>query len=120
VADVDPADLPDERAALAALEAAPFVVSLELRTSAVTDRADVVLPVAAVPEKAGTFLNWECRPGTFEVALDVPGVESDLVVLGRIADEMDVHLGLPDATAARRELGTLPGLHRSPLSPPHH
>src|SRR5262249_50191704 len=78
-------------------------------TSAVTDRADVVLPVAAVPEKAGTFLNWEGRPGTFEVALDVPGVESDLVVLGRIADEMDVDLGLPDAAAARRELGTLAG-----------
>src|SRR5262249_10322762 len=62
-----------------------------------------------VPEKAGTFLNGECRRGTFEVALDAPGVESDLVVLGRIADEMDVHLGLPDATAARRELGTLAG-----------
>ena len=35
---------------------------------------------------------------------EVPGVESDLQVLGRIADEMDVHLGLPDAAAARREL----------------
>ena len=37
----------------------PFVVSLELRVSAVTDRADVVLPVAAVAEKPGTFVNWE-------------------------------------------------------------
>jgi NADH-quinone oxidoreductase subunit G len=109
VAGVDPADLPDPPTALAAIEAAPFVVSLELRVSAVTDRADVVLPVAAVPEKAGTFLNWEGRPGSFEAALDVPGVESDLEVLGEIADEMDVHLGLPDAAAARRELGTLTG-----------
>jgi NADH-quinone oxidoreductase subunit G len=109
VAGVDPGDLPDPQFALGALEATPFVVSLELRVSAVTDRADVVLPVAAVPEKAGTFVNWEGRPGSFGAALDVPGVESDLQVLGRIADEMDVHLGLPDAAAARRELGTLTG-----------
>ncbi len=63
VAGVDPADLPDPAAALAALAAASFVVSLELRVSAVTDRADVVFPVAAVAEKAGTFVNWEGRPG---------------------------------------------------------
>ena len=65
VAGVDPADLPDPAAALGALDAAPFVVSLELRTSPVTDRADVVLPVAAVAEKAGTFVNWEGRGGSF-------------------------------------------------------
>jgi NADH-quinone oxidoreductase subunit G len=107
IAGVDPGDLPDEAAALAALEATPFVVSLEVRTSAITDRADVVLPVAAVVEKAGTFVNWEGRPGTFGAVFGVPGVESDLQVLGRIADEMDVHLGLPDAASARRELNRL-------------
>jgi NADH-quinone oxidoreductase subunit G len=63
--------------------------------------------VAAVAEKAGTFVNWEGRPGTFGSVLDVPGIRSDLHVLGRLADEMDVHLGLPDAAAAYRELGTL-------------
>ena len=107
VAGVDPADLPDPAAALAALEATPFVVSLELRTSTVTDRADVVLPVAAVAEKAGTFVNWEGRGGSFGPALAVPGAQPDLEVLGSIADEMDVHLGLPDAAAARRELAAL-------------
>src|ERR1700729_3088767 len=60
-----------------------------------------------VAEKPGTFVNWEGRPGTFKPVLDVPGVESDLHVLRRIADEMDVHLGLPDAAAARRELAGL-------------
>ncbi|HWG60603.1 MAG TPA: NADH-quinone oxidoreductase subunit G [Streptosporangiaceae bacterium] len=104
---VDPGDLPDPQAALEALDETPFVVSLELRPSAVTDRADVVLPVAAVAEKAGTFVNWEGRPGTFRAALDVAGVESDLHVLRRLADEMDVHLGLPDAAAARGELAAL-------------
>ena len=107
IAGVDPGDLADEAAALDALEATPFIVSLEIRASAITDRADVVLPVAAVVEKAGTFVNWEGRPGTFGAVFGVPGVESDLQVLGRIADEMDVHLGLPDAAAARRELNGL-------------
>jgi NADH-quinone oxidoreductase subunit G len=107
VAGVDPADLPDPQAALHALEVAPFVVSLELRASAVTDRADVVFPVAAVAEKAGTFVNWEGRGGSFGAALRVPEVRTDLYVLGAIADRMDVHLGLPDAEAARAELATL-------------
>ncbi len=105
VGGVDLDDLPDPAAARAALAAAPFVVSLELRPSAVTDRADVVLPVAAVAEKDGTFVNWEGRAGTFGPALSVPGIESDLHVLRRIADEMDVHLGLPDAAAARARAG---------------
>lgn len=109
IAGVDPADLPDPAAALAALEAASFVVSLELRVSAVTDRADVVLPVAAVAEKAGTFVNWEGRPGSFGPALQIPAVRSDLQVLASIADEMDVHLALPDAAAARSELAALTG-----------
>jgi len=107
IAGVDPADLPDPAAALTAIEVAPFVVSLELRASAVTDRADVVFPVAAVAEKAGTFVNWEGRGGVFEAALRVPEVRTDLYVLGAIADQMDVHLGLPDAAAARAELASL-------------
>ncbi len=107
VAGVDPADLPDPQAALHAIETAPFVVSLELRASAVTARADVVFPVAAVAEKAGTFVNWEGRGGSFGAALRVPEVRTDLYVLGAIADQMDVHLGLPDAAAARAELAAL-------------
>jgi NADH-quinone oxidoreductase subunit G len=107
IAGVDVADLPDPDAALDALAATPFIVSLELRASAVTDRADVVFPVAAVAEKAGTFVNWEGRGATFGAALSLPGIRTDLYVLGAIADEMDVHLGLPDAAAARAELAAL-------------
>ena len=107
IAGVDPADLPDPTAALEAFGATPFVVSLEQRVSAVTDRADVVLPVAPVAEKAGTFVNWEGRPGSFGPALPVPEARTDLQVLGAVADEMDVHLGLPDAAAAQRELDAL-------------
>jgi len=117
IAGVDPADLPDPRAALSAIEATSFVVSLELRASAVTDRADVVFPVAAVAEKAGTFVNWEGRGGSFGAALSVPEVRTDLYVLGAIADQMDVHLGLPDAAAARAELAAL-GSWRGPRPEP--
>ncbi|MEU0564008.1 NADH-quinone oxidoreductase subunit G [Nonomuraea sp. NPDC005983] len=107
VAGVDPYDLPDPAAALDALEHTPFIVSLEIRASAVTDRADVVLPVAAVQEKAGTFVNWEGRGRSFDAPLRVPGLQSDLAVVGSLADRMDVHLALPDAKAARRELSSL-------------
>ncbi|MFI7449373.1 NADH-quinone oxidoreductase subunit G [Nonomuraea sp. NPDC049714] len=107
VAGVDPYDLADPAAALAALENTPFIVSLETRASAVTDRADVVLPVATVQEKGGTFVNWEGRGRSFEAPIKVPGLQSDLAVIGNLADRMDVHLGLPDAKAARRELSAM-------------
>jgi NADH-quinone oxidoreductase subunit G len=109
VGGVDPYDLPDPAEMLAALDATPFIVSLEQRASAVTDRADVVLPVAVVTEKAGTFVNWEGRGRPFEAVLKVPQVMSDLKVLGTIADLMDVHLALPDSASARRELAVLGG-----------
>jgi NADH-quinone oxidoreductase subunit G len=118
VGGVDPYDLPDPAAALAALDATPFIVSLEQRASAVTDRADVVLPVAVVTEKAGTFVNWEGRGRPFEAVLKVPQVMSDLRVLTTIADLMDVHLGLPDQASARRELATLGGFKGTRPSPP--
>uniref|UniRef100_UPI0005AB7E4E molybdopterin-dependent oxidoreductase n=1 Tax=Streptacidiphilus neutrinimicus TaxID=105420 RepID=UPI0005AB7E4E len=102
-------DLPDPAAADEALARARFVVSLELRPSAVTARADVVLPVAAVAEKAGTFLDWEGRVRSFEPALKPDQMtqrhlNDDLRVLHMLADAMDKHLGLPDVIAARREL----------------
>ncbi|WP_017609849.1 NADH-quinone oxidoreductase subunit G [Nocardiopsis xinjiangensis] len=104
VAGVELDDLPDPAAAREALARVPFIVSLELRASEVTDRADIVLPVAAVAEKSGTFVDWEGRHRPFGDALKVPGALSDLRVLSAVADAMDVHLGLPDDAAAYREL----------------
>ncbi|HLI39887.1 MAG TPA: NADH-quinone oxidoreductase subunit G [Streptosporangiaceae bacterium] len=118
IAGVDPADLPDPAAALAAIEATPFVVSMELRVSAVTDRADVVFPVAAVAEKEGTFVNWEGRGGSFGAALPAPGARSELHLLGALADEMDVHLGLPAVSSARAELAALGTWHGGREMPP--
>ena len=88
VGGVDPADLPAELAAqtAAALERA-FVVSLELRESAVTAVADVVLPVAAQSEKAGTYVDWEGRLRPFAEALATNSV-SDHRALDMLASEM--------------------------------
>ncbi|MBD0672364.1 hypothetical protein BU198_17030 [Streptomyces sp. CBMA156] len=109
VGGVDPDDLPDPALADVALAAVPFLVSLELRPSAVTARADVVLPVAAVAEKAGTFLDWEGRVRMFEAALKPDQqmgrhLQSDLRVLSMLADALGQRLGLPDVRAARLEL----------------
>jgi NADH-quinone oxidoreductase subunit G len=107
VGGVDPHDLPDPTAALAAIDAAPFVVSLELRESAVTERADVVLPVAPAVEKAGTFLDWEGRARPFaEVLRGTPSMP-DVRVLHVLAEAMGVDLGLPDVAAARAEIDEL-------------
>jgi len=109
VAGVEPADLPDPNAALAALDAVPFLVSAELRHSAVTERADVVFPVAAAAEKAGTFVTWEGRRRRFDVTVRDTGALSDLRVLDALAAEMGVALGLPGIAAARGELDRLGG-----------
>ncbi|MEU6881908.1 NADH-quinone oxidoreductase subunit G [Streptomyces sp. NPDC046712] len=113
VGGVEVRDLPDPARAREALDAA-FVVSLELRPSEVTERADVVLPVAAVAEKPGTFLNWEGRARLFEAALKPeqmtrPLPPSDARVLHMLADALDAHLALPDLRSVRRELDRLGG-----------
>jgi NADH-quinone oxidoreductase subunit G len=121
VGGVDPDDLPDPAAARAAIAAAGFVVSLELRRTDVTDAADVVFPVAAAVEKSGTFLDWEGRSRPFEASLTDGGQLLDLEVLDALADALDVHLGLPDVRTARAELealGTRPGGVAVPASKP--
>lgn len=114
VAGVEVADLPDPARAREALSEVGFLVSLELRPSEVTEHADVVLPVAAVAEKPGTFLNWEGRARMFDAALKPDHMTrtlapTDARVLHMLADAGDVHLGLPDLASARRELDRLGG-----------
>jgi NADH-quinone oxidoreductase subunit G len=107
VGGVEPVDLPDPDAAVAAVDQAEFVVSLELRASEVTERADVVFPVAAVAERSGSFTDWEGRLRTFDTVLPDAGTLPDLRVLAGIAEEMGSTLGFRTVEAARAELASL-------------
>ena len=102
-------DLGDPVLARAALAQVPFLVSLELRHSAVTAQADVVFPVAPAAEKSGSFLTWEGRFRPFLATITGTGSLSDGRILHALADELDVALGLPDAVSARAELARFPG-----------
>jgi NADH-quinone oxidoreductase subunit G len=97
---VDPADLPDPRLAKQALSRAPFVVSLEMRSSAVTRAANVVLPIASALEKSGSYLDWEGRRREFGTTISSgigparggAATMPDCRVLDSLAVEMDVDL----------------------------
>ena len=84
-------DLPGD--ARAAVEAAGFVVQLEVRASEVGELADVVLPVAPPVEKGGSFVNWEGRIRPFGQALTSAQLP-DRIVLDDLAREMGTDLGL--------------------------
>ena len=110
VGGIEPGDFADPDAVLAALDAAGFVVSLELRHSAVTERADVVFPVAPTTQKAGAFVNWEGRYRGFGPALHgstQQARQSDHQVLDALADEMGVYLDVTTVEEAREELSAL-------------
>ena len=106
VGGVDPLDGVNSASALAALEKA-FVVSLEIAPSDVTMRADVVLPVAAITEKSGSFLNWEGRVRAFDAAVSDSLNRSDLRILSMIAEAMGQSLNLGTVTAAAKEIAVL-------------
>ena len=85
---VDPDDTADPAATRAAIEAASFVVALELRETDVTRAADVVFPVAPVVDKAGMFVTWEGRPRPFDAVFANPASLPDLRILAGIAEEL--------------------------------
>ncbi|HYH72074.1 MAG TPA: NADH-quinone oxidoreductase subunit G [Nocardioides sp.] len=107
VGGVDPDDTADPAAFRAALDAAGFVVSLELRETDVTRVADVVLPVAPVTDKAGTFVSWDGRTRDFVAVFSNPASLPDLRILSGIADEMGRPLGFRTVTEVREEMQAL-------------
>ncbi len=117
VGSVDPADFADPALAAQAFERAGFIVSLEVRRSAVTERADVVLPVAPPAEKAGRFVTWEGRRRPFDLAIGGTGAISDAQVLDALAEELDVALRVRTVAGARDELAQLPAVSVRAHSP---
>jgi NADH-quinone oxidoreductase subunit G len=103
---VDAHDLLNSADALVALKKS-FVVSLEIATSSVTDVADVVLPVAAVTEKSGSYLNWEGRARAFDAAVSESLNRSDVRILSALADVMGESIMLGTVSATAREIAQL-------------
>jgi NADH-quinone oxidoreductase subunit G len=118
---VDLSDLPAPAQARTAIEMADFVVSLEVRNSEVTERADVVLPVAPPVEKVGTYVNWEGRARPFPAVLADTGALTDASVLDALASELDMKLGAGDIETIRAEiaeLGVWDGARSDPAETP--
>ena len=84
-----------------------FVVSLEVSHSAVTAVADVVLPVAAIIEKSGSFQDWQGSTRKFDKAITDSLSRSDVRILSMIADEMGAPINLPTVAATAREISAL-------------
>lgn len=108
VSGVDPLDLADPETALTALEGIGFLVSIEQRQSAVTERADVVFPAALLEEQAGHFLNWEQRERDISIVVkDTRSPMTDMRILAALADALGSDLGFRTPAAARADLAEL-------------
>ncbi|MFM8825108.1 MAG: NADH-quinone oxidoreductase subunit G [Candidatus Nanopelagicus sp.] len=84
-----------------------FIVSLEIRQSDITEIASVVLPVAAVVEKSGSFMDWQGKVRKFEAAVEQSLNRSDVRILSILADEIGKPINLPTVKSARAELESL-------------
>ena len=100
VGGVDPMDIsPDAKLKLSK----KFIVSLEIRQSDITEIASVVLPVAAVVEKSGSFMDWQGKVRKFEAAVEQSLNRSDVRILSMLADEIGKPINLPTVKSARVE-----------------
>jgi NADH-quinone oxidoreductase subunit G len=104
LAGVDAGDTPDPEAFLTALATAPFVLALETRPTAVTARADVVLPVGVITEKSGTLLDWEGRARPFGQVMRDSTAITDARALSLVARAMGRPLGSIEVADLRAEI----------------
>jgi len=101
---VDPMDISSDAKIKLAKK---FVVSLEIRQSDITDIASVVLPVAAVVEKSGSFMDWQGSSRNFEAAVEQSLNRSDVHILSMLADEIGKPINLATVKSARNEFESI-------------
>ena len=65
-----------------------FTVSLETNLTELAQVADVILPIAAPAERAGTFVTWEGRERPFDRVFDA-GAYTDVRVLRELAKRIE-------------------------------
>ncbi len=99
----DPArDLPDPKVALEGLDAAEYVVAIDIFLNDSNRSADVILPASGFAEKEGTVTNLEGRVQKLNTVRPGPGQSRpDWSILSDIAERSGRPLGLatPDAIA---------------------
>ena len=83
---------PLKNAALASSEA--FVVVQDLFLTETARRASIVLPAASAYEKSGTVTNTCGEVQKLKTAIKVMGAKTDLEIMGLIAKEMGLNLGI--------------------------
>ena len=110
----DPArDFPDPALARGALEAAEFVVSLDIFLSDSSQYADVVLPVESFAEVEGTVTNLEGRVQKVNRKVAGPGQSRPAwAVLDDLAGRMGGELGAHSAEAIAKEIASVAPAYR--------
>jgi len=100
-------DAPDATLGRRALEAGVFTIAHDLLPTASNRHANVLLPAAAVPERAGTYTDWEGRAQPFAPGIEPAGLaQSDWEILAAISNEAGV--AAPRALAdVHREMRSL-------------
>ena len=98
-------DVPDGRAARRGIEAAEFVVAIDLFVTDSTELADVILPAEAFGEKEGTVTNLEGRVQKVNRIVTGPGQsQADWTILDDLSRRMGKPLGFASAEAISKEI----------------
>jgi NADH-quinone oxidoreductase subunit G len=95
---------PLKSASLASANA--FVVVSDLFMTETAKRADLVLPAASAYEKNGTVTNVTGEVQSLKQAIKVTGTKTDLEIIGSIAKEMGLNLGVWLPSKVNEEIRT--------------
>jgi NADH-quinone oxidoreductase subunit G len=106
-------DMPDPRVAVRGLDAAEYVVAIDLFQNDSNAHADVILPASGFAEKEGTATNVEGRVQKLNQMRPAPGfARPDWAIIDDIASHMDHPLGLASAETIAKEIAeSLPVYH---------
>ncbi len=101
-------DLPDPSIAVDALDAAEYVIAIDLFLNDSNRNADVIFPASGFSEKEGTVTNVEGRVQKVNQIRPAPGqARTDWAILDDIATRMGVSLGLASAETITKEIAAV-------------
>jgi NADH-quinone oxidoreductase subunit G len=101
-------DMPDPRQAALALEAAEYVVSIDLFLHDSNREADVILPASGFGEKEGTATNIEGRVQKLNVTSPGPGQSRpDWAILDDLASRVGRPIDLSSAESIAKEISSV-------------